>query len=351
MRIGVGINLARVGVLGGDFGVGLGPGGLGVQAAAYLGGIDPYHWLDFVNNRSLYAGVDVGTVADATGYSFTRASDGTYRNLDGTTTTFASGALRRGDRGVLIEGARTNLFLNSATGATQSVTVTASAHTLSFEGTGTVTLTGVSTAGPLVGTGVLNRVSLTFTPTAGTLTLTISGTVERVNLEAGVFGSSWIPTTGTSATRAADILSYTAGVNYPLSAWVEFERVSDSGADERMLHFGIGTERFIFDVLTSDLWGVGARAGGADQAALSVAGTIATGTVQKGAGRIATNSVIGARAGVLSSEDTLVTLPANPTNVYIGASNTGAGLINGFVRRLAVFNSALSDAQLQTVTT
>ncbi|MFV3388434.1 hypothetical protein ACNFCJ_24020, partial [Pseudomonas sp. NY15364] len=77
-------------------------------------------------------------------------------------------------RGLLIEESRTNLLLNSATLATQSVTVTAVAHTLSFYGTGSVTLSGAAT-GTLTGTGAGNRVSLTFTPTAGTLTLTVSG--------------------------------------------------------------------------------------------------------------------------------------------------------------------------------
>jgi hypothetical protein len=69
--------------------------------------------------------------------------------------------------------------------ATQSVTVTAADHTLSFTGTGTVTLTGASIAGPLVGTGAGNRVSLTFTPTAGSLTLTVAGSITFAQLELG----------------------------------------------------------------------------------------------------------------------------------------------------------------------
>jgi hypothetical protein len=89
------------------------PAFLAYSAKTYLGGVAPYHWLDFINNRALYAGADVGNVTQATGYSFTRASDGYYTNSDGTLTLFGSGALRRGDRGVLIEGSRTNLCLRS----------------------------------------------------------------------------------------------------------------------------------------------------------------------------------------------------------------------------------------------
>jgi hypothetical protein len=82
-------------------------------------------------------------------------------------------------------GGRRNLLLATDTMATQSRTVTAVAHTLSFTGTGTVTLSGASTAGPLVGTGASDRVSLTFTPSAASLTLTVSGSVTFAQLETG----------------------------------------------------------------------------------------------------------------------------------------------------------------------
>jgi hypothetical protein len=78
--------------------------------------------------------------------------------------------------------ARVNLLDGTAALATQSVTVVAASHTLSFTGDGTVTLSGASTAGPLVGTGATDRVSLVFTPTAGSLTLTVSGTVTDADL-------------------------------------------------------------------------------------------------------------------------------------------------------------------------
>lgn len=89
-----------------------------------------------------------------------------------------------------------NLLVQTDTLSTQSVTVTAAAHTLSFKGTGTVTLSGTSTAGPLVGTGAGNRVTLTFTPTAGTLTLTVSGSVTEAQLELGSSATAYQKVTG-----------------------------------------------------------------------------------------------------------------------------------------------------------
>ncbi len=94
-------------------------------------------------------------------------------------------AAQRPTYGIVPATGRRNLLLATTTLSTQSVTVTNAAHTLSFTGTGTVTLSGASTAGPLVGTGAGDRVSLTFTPTAGSLTLTVSGSVTLAQLELG----------------------------------------------------------------------------------------------------------------------------------------------------------------------
>jgi hypothetical protein len=160
--------------------------------------------------------------------AFTRTSTGTFVGSNGLIQTAVSGAPRfdhnpaTGESlGLLVEEARTNLLLNSATLSTQSATVTATSTTLSFYGTGTVTLTGVSTAGPLVGTGASNRVSLTFTPTAGSLTLTVSGSVTNAQVEAGSFPTSYIPTTTATVTRAADVatLANTGSSIFPTSAF------------------------------------------------------------------------------------------------------------------------------------
>ncbi|WP_333709729.1 phage head spike fiber domain-containing protein [Malikia spinosa] len=122
--------------------------------------------LDFANARTLDPRI-----------TFSRASAATY--YDGKT----------------VAKAEENLLLNSAILATQSVTTRAEPYTLSFIGTGTVTLSGTSTAGPLVGTGAANRVSLTFTPTGGTLTLTVTGSVEQAQLEARSVATAYTPTT------------------------------------------------------------------------------------------------------------------------------------------------------------
>lgn len=114
-------------------------------------------------------GQPVGRILDKSGNGFHATASGTSRPT----------------YGVVPSRGRVNILNATATLATQTRPVTAAQHTLSFRGTGTVTLTGASTAGPLVGTGANDIVSLTFTPTAGNLTLTVSGTVNDAQLELG----------------------------------------------------------------------------------------------------------------------------------------------------------------------
>jgi hypothetical protein len=125
-----------------------------------------------------------------------------------------------------------NLLVNTATLSTQSVTVTADAHTLSFYGTGTVTLSGVSTAGPLVGTGAGDRVTLTFTPTGGSLTLTVSGTVSTAQL---VLGSAPLGYIAVGATRAASVV-WRGGTA------AEIDYAGQAAAAESRIIIGVGSD-------------------------------------------------------------------------------------------------------------
>lgn len=70
---------------------------------------------DFINNEARYANNYEGVLANTPGWTFTRASTGYAQTSAGVLVPFASGELRRTDKGVLIEGARTNLCLQSQT--------------------------------------------------------------------------------------------------------------------------------------------------------------------------------------------------------------------------------------------
>jgi hypothetical protein len=123
--------------------------------------------------------------------------------------------------GVMPLSGKRNLLGLSDSAPTQSVTVTAVPHTLSFSGTGSLTLSGASSAGPLVGTGVTDIVSLTFTPSAGTLTLTKSGTVTYAQLEVGTSRSAY--------QQVADASGYNISeTGIPSCSYLYFDGVDDS---------------------------------------------------------------------------------------------------------------------------
>ena len=153
--------------------------------------------------------------------------------------------------GLLIEGQRTRLnTIAAAPTAPESVTVAAVEHTISFFGTGSVTLSGVAT-GELVGAGANSRVTLTFTPTAGTLTLTPSGAVTDLQLEARVpgqataFATSVIRGEGSQVTRAADnairAIAGEVSVN-GFAIFCEFESLSGVASDAGVFTISAGVQ-------------------------------------------------------------------------------------------------------------
>jgi hypothetical protein len=81
------------------------------------------------------------------------------------------------------------------------------------------------------------------------------------------------------------------------------------------------------------------------------AGAVAVTTVTRMAGRVSTNNNNIAKLGTLGTADTSSTNPSAPTRITVGARGDSSLPSFGVIRRIAVFNSALTDAQLQTVTT
>jgi hypothetical protein len=111
-------------------------------------------------------------------FTFTRATTAYVQDQDGILRNAVSGEAR-------FQGARRvrNLFSATATLSTQTPTVVAGLHVISFTGTGTITYSGVA-AGSLVGQGAGVRVATApFTTTAGGLVCTVTGSVTLAQLE------------------------------------------------------------------------------------------------------------------------------------------------------------------------
>jgi hypothetical protein len=287
------------------------------------------------------------------GWSFSRTdTNGTATALDlaGNVIQFATGVPRITNRGILVEEGRTNLLLNSATLSTQSVTTTAVAHTLSFYGTGTVTLTGASTAGPLVGTGANNRVTLTFTPIVGPLLLTVTGSVTLAQVEVGSFATSPIITTGAAGTRGAENVFVTGLAGLPpftlitdgdtgASGFPQYGAIDDGTSANRVSHLRINSSNSAYAEIQSG----GAAAG---NTVGTVGGVLAGQTTKIASSVIAT----GLRASRDGSGIATAARTVNALNRLCVGNATGLLPANGYIRRIRVLPFAATDAQLQALT-
>lgn len=258
-------------------------------------------------------------------------------------------------RGLLIEEGRTNLVFPSAALTTQTRTVTAVAHTLSFYGTGTVVLSGTHSA-TVVGTGAFpTRRIFNFTPTAGSLTLTVTGTVQFAQLEVGAFPTSYIPTTTAALARSGDVCSIT-GANFT-NLWNNNEgtvfasgdpRASASIATYLMANSGANANQVsIYRNTTANTYGV-ANSG---SYTVNISASASNGSFNKIAGSYITNDARAAFNNVLGTPDTSVIVPTNLTRLNIGSSNVAnSEFTNGCISAIRYYKKSLSNAKLQALT-
>tara|TARA_R110000772_G_scaffold266552_1_gene389184 strand:- start:17 stop:2209 length:2193 start_codon:yes stop_codon:yes gene_type:complete len=264
----------------------------------------------------------------------TRAGDSTVQDVNGDTVNVSANTIRvdytNGDPMILVEPAATNLVVTPVAPSTQGITVTAVAHTLAFTGTGTIVVSGTG-SGTLNGTGANDRVSLTFTPTAGTTTLTISGDVNYGQLEIGSVLTSFI-----DGTRAADVLKIdgvdfsgfwnaTEGTLYCESAGRKLGQyifsADDGGASNRIASlFNPSTHAFIAD-------------GGVTQADIDAGPDDVAGVLSRKAISWAANNVAISMDGSSVVSDVSATIPT-VDRLNLGSDHNGTNQINGWIGKL-----------------
>ena len=177
-------------------------------------------------------------------------------------------------------------------------------------------------------------------------------------LEAGAFATSYIPTTTSQLTRAADTASVNtlspwfnqaagtlfvqvlrAAVN-PSAAPVAFE-IGDGTNNNRYLIYnpsaGTTSEFFVSN-------------GGVAQAQINVASAFQANVVGKVAGAYQANDFQQASNGTLGTADTSGTLPT-VTTAYIGRTGAGTVFWGGWIQRISYYPRRLPNADLQTLTT
>lgn len=293
--------------------------------------------------------------------TFTRASTATYFDSSGVMQTAATNAPRfdydpttRVLRGLLVEEARTNLLLNSASLGTQSIAVTAQAYTLSFYGTGTITKSGAASGAALIGTGTFpQRVSQTFTPTAGTLTCTVTGSVLNAQLESGSFVTSWIPTTAATATRAVDTCQIPpANMGFwvaPGGSWfAEFISQTVSSGSPRIIGYpsaGVRAPLFVDAANHAGIYDGAALYMSVNTLTLNAISKVVT-TWAPSVGRVCLN---GAAVGSAALGTGFADMAAYGTGIL--STGTASEQSTGYIRRVGYWPRILSNAEMQAVTT
>jgi hypothetical protein len=180
-----------------------------------------------------------------------------------------------------------------------------------------------------------------------------------MQVEAGAFVTSPIYTGSASVTRAADNISLaTSAFPYNSSAGahtlyahvttlaaVDNASIVDMGADENartFIYTGSSGTQFNF-VQQND--------SGIAQASLAMAGTSGADQTDKVALSAATNDVIGCNNGTLSSGDTSATAGTVATSLRIGSNYVNGAQPRAYFKQVMYLPRAMSDGQLQTVTT
>jgi hypothetical protein len=327
------------------------PTGLSAKVAAYISGVPASGAaFDFLSSETL----DPKITASG-GTNGTRINNaGTI--VAATTPRYDYDPVSLRPLGVLVEEARTNLFTGSAVGGagliTQGVTVTAAPTTISFYGTGTMVLSGAYSATLVGKANFPQRTVLTFTPSAGALLCTVTGSVQWAQCETGAFPTSFIPSAGTATTRAADLLTCT-GTNF--SSW--FNPAAGTFVSKCDLYslappcavFQADAGDYNNRIVTYDSAGALADSisvGGAQAVALNPGITLTAGVPFGSGFAYQINDAAGSVNGSTPVTGAPATLPT-PTRLLLGRDDTGALMLNGHLRSFSYYPSRLNNGQLQ----
>lgn len=320
-----------------------------MTAIANLPDLRPSLLLDFANSGRVDPRIQC-----------TRASSATCFGPDGKLRTVAANVPRIDYDpatgkclGLLVEEQRTNLWTHSAVASASTFAVTAQDYTLSFYGDGEVALTGVHIGNSSAGTVQSGRRVLTFTPSVGSLTCTPSGDVRNVQLEAGSFPTSYIPTEASAVARAADLVSIESAnfsswynqlegtffskakaVNPSNSRYV-WQVIRDTLGSNRMLSAASSGATFkMYINANGENFSIGNKAYQSDRFASVAAGY-----------KVGDHAV--SVDGQTCSTSVSTILPS-PNRLEIGS--TAQNFLCGHIEKIAYYPKRLSNAQLQRLT-
>ena len=248
--------------------------------------------------------------------------------------------------GLRVEESRTNLFLNSGSPATQTITVASgSAYSISFYGTGVLTLSGALTK---VMTGGAYPTRTTYTGTTSTtslvVTVTTLGTMSYPQVELGGFATSATPTAASSVTRAADMVSLQGAARATAQGTRASIIVATSGilGGTNPTVIGSPSSWLMYNGNSSTQTYNGSSSLRAGFGILILSGSVRNGVSFAPSERLVANSL-----GNYNQDANSV---GSLSGLTLGYSGLGATYLNGRITNIAIYARDLTPPQLQART-
>ena len=170
----------------------------------------------------------------------------------------------------------------------------------------------------------------------------------------GITGTPRFSTEGLYVDAIGDMLTIPlTPPSNPFTIYVEFNRIVDTGAPARTITWDDGTANNLYalGVTSTDLGNSQVTTATVSQAAVNSVALWPLTPPKKLASRFDTNDVTMSFSGAATIQDNLATMPTGITTLRFGGSTSGGSLANGYIRRVAIFNSGLTNPNLVTITT
>ena len=209
-----------------------------------------------------------------------------------------------------------------------------------------ISSTAASTSTTNINFGIVNGSALSYNGD-GSSFLELFG----VSREIGSYATSYIPTSGSAVTRVADACSQTPTTGIigqtEGTVFINFDYLNSTGERRFIFQLGTGGDTIYARIesgqtLTSQVLNSGSG--------LTTTGTALPIGINKLAIAYASNDAVIYLNGVQIAITTSITIPSL-SDVYIGANSAGVQQISGINKEFKIYNTRLSNTELQTLTT